>query len=154
MAVVGVELDHAYLVVADQEIALPLTSFKTSLNKDLVFEVKPDGGYQIDKVVAKSKADGTERPLEPQADGSYRLAASEVSSNLVIKPVVALAPELDGAVDDAGGPLRNLPRTNWPTAAIRVSKHRSLRRTAMPQHRLALTTLSELKPSAFLPSLP
>lgn len=104
VAVVGVELDHAYLVVADQEIALPLTSFKTSLNKDLVFEVKPDGGYQIDKVVAKSKADGTERPLEPQADGSYRLAASEVSSNLVIKPVVALAPELDGAVDDAGGP--------------------------------------------------
>lgn len=104
VAVVGVELDHAYLVVADQEIALPLTSFKTSLNKDLVFEVKPDGGYQIDKVVAKSKADGTERPLEPQADGSYRLVASEVSSNLVIKPVVALAPELDGAVDDAGGP--------------------------------------------------
>lgn len=45
VAVVGVELDHAYLVVADQEIALPLTSFKTSLNKDLVFEVKPDGGY-------------------------------------------------------------------------------------------------------------
>ena len=28
VAVVGVELDHAYLVVADQEIALPLTSSK------------------------------------------------------------------------------------------------------------------------------
>lgn len=37
VAVVGVELDHAYLVVAEQEIALPLTSFKTPFDKDLAF---------------------------------------------------------------------------------------------------------------------
>ena len=107
VAVVGVELDHAYLVVAEQEIALPLTSFKTPFDKDLAFQAKPDSGYEIDSVVVKNKADGTEEAVEPQADGSYVLAASEVSSNLVIKPTTKPAAE-EGAVGDAENTLANV----------------------------------------------
>lgn len=54
----------------------------------------------------KNKADGTEEAVEPQADGSYVLAASEVSSNLVIKPTTKPAAE-EGAVGGAENTLAN-----------------------------------------------
>ncbi|WP_139650734.1 SHIRT domain-containing protein [Raoultibacter phocaeensis] len=89
VAQVGIELAHSYIVYLDQEVKLPATKIEVPLARDFIFDVEADTGFEIVEVKAKHKETGAEIALETQEDGTYKVAASNVTSNLVIVPETA-----------------------------------------------------------------
>lgn len=79
----GLALDHTYVTVADQDVALPATKVSAPPNKDLTFAATADEGYDLGTVTYKTadaKTDDDKVELKADENGLYTLPAFVVTT--------------------------------------------------------------------------
>jgi pilin isopeptide linkage protein len=84
-------LDHAYIVVAGQDVVAPATKVTVTAAKDLKFTAVPDNGYRLDTVTytqaGVTQADGSlaKTELTADANGIYTLPADVVRAGCALQ---------------------------------------------------------------------
>ena len=108
--------EHAYIVHEDQVIAEPATKVTVPRTAPFEFKAEADTNFQIESV--KAIINNTEVTLTPNAEGLYKLTASEVlsTSRIEVRAIAAAAPIVE-AVEGDEAEMPKAPAVAAPAAA-------------------------------------